>query len=204
MVDRITIQDRYITLSPHLDEGGRRSFAAGEARAAGYGRIAAVSQATGIAASTIARSLKELACGSDAPLDRIRRPGSGRKPLLATDATLLDDLLRLVSPSERGDPMSPLRWTCKSLRRLAGELRALGHRITHTGVGALLEQQKFSLQANSKTREGDSHPDRDAQFAHINASVAHAPHDSKGRFAGFAAKFKICPIETVFRNRRAL
>src|ERR1700759_3748021 len=93
MVDRTAIQDRYLALSPHLDERGRRSFAAGEARAAGYGGIAAVSQATGIAASTIGRGLKELACGSDVPLHRVRRPGGGRKPLLATDATLLGDLL---------------------------------------------------------------------------------------------------------------
>ena len=179
MVDRTAIQDRYLALSPHLDERGRRSFAAGEARAAGYGGIAAVSQATGIAASTIGRGLKELACGSDVPLHRVRRPGGGRKPLLATDATLLGDLLGLVSPSERGDPMSPLRWTCKSLRRLAGELTALGHRISHTVVGELLKQQKFSLQANSKTREGDSHPDRDAQFAHINASVTRALNEQQ-------------------------
>ena len=127
---------------------------AGEARAAGYGGIAAVSQATGIAPSTIGRGLKELACGSDVPLHRVRRPGGGRKSLLATDTTLLGDLLGLVSPSERGDPMSPLRWTCKSLRRLAGEMTALGHRISHTVVGELLKQQKFSLQANRKTREG--------------------------------------------------
>jgi hypothetical protein len=179
MVNRTAIHDRYIAVSPHLDERGRRSFAAGEARAAGYGGIAAVSEATGIAASTIGRGLKELACGSDVPLDCVRRPGGGRKPLLATDATLLRDLLGLVSPSERGDPMSPLRWTCKSLRRLAGELRALGHRISHTVVGELLKQQKFSLRANSKTREGDSHPDRDAQFAHINASVTRALNEQQ-------------------------
>ena len=179
MVDRAAIQDRYLALSGHLDERGRRSFAAGEARAAGYGGIAAVSQATGIAPSTIGRGLKELACGSDVPLHRVRRPGGGRKSLLATDATLLGDLLGLVSPSERGDPMSPLRWTCKSLRRLAGEMTALGHRISHTVIGELLKQQKFSLQANSKTREGDSHPDRDAQFAHINASVAHALNEQQ-------------------------
>ena len=87
------------------------------------------------------------------------------------DPKLLDYLLTLVAPSERGDPMSPLRWTCKSLRRLAAELRALGHRISHTVVGEVLKQQKFSLQGNRKTREGDSHPDRDAQFAYINESV---------------------------------
>jgi len=94
--------------------------------------------------------------------------------LTATDPALLEDLLALVSPSERGDPMSPLRWTCKGLRRLASELRAIGHKISHTVVGELLKGEKFSLQANRKTREGDSHPDRDAQFAHINASVSHA------------------------------
>jgi Rhodopirellula transposase DDE domain len=174
MVDSIPIRYRYVALSPHLDERGRRSFAASEARSAGYGGIAAVSRATGIAASTIGRGLKELVCGSAVAADRVRRPGGGRKPLVATDATLLADLLALVSPSERGDPMSPLRWTCKSLRRLAAELGARGHKISHTVVGELLRQQKFSLQANRKTREGDSHPDRDAQFAHINASVTRA------------------------------
>jgi transposase len=159
---------------PHLDERGRRSFAAGEARSAGYGGIAAVSRVTGIAASTIGRGLKELACGPELPADRVRRHGGGRKALVETNATLLDDLLALVSPSERGDPMSPLRWTCKGLRRLAKELGTRGHKISHTVVGELLKQQKFSLQANRKTREGDSHPDRDAQFAHINASVTRA------------------------------
>ena len=144
-------------------------FAAAEARAAGYGGIAAVSRATGLAPSTIGRGLKELAAGLEG--DRIRRHGGGRKALLVSDTKLLDDLLTLVAPSERGDPMSPLRWTCKSLRRLAAELRALGHRISHTVVGEVLKQQKFSLQGNRKTREGESHPDRDAQFAYINESV---------------------------------
>ena len=139
MVDHAAIRDRYVALSPHLDERGRRSFAAGEARAAGYGGIAAVSRATGIAASTIGRGLKELACGSGLPLNRVRRPGGGRKPLVATNPTLLDDLLALVEPSERGDPMSPLRWTCKSLRRLAAELAARGPQVSHTVVGELLQ-----------------------------------------------------------------
>jgi len=101
----------------------------------------------------------------------VRRPGGGRKLLVEKDATLLDDLLALVEPSERGDPMSPLRWTCKSLSQLAAALVAQGHRIGRTVVGELLHQQKFSLQANRKTREGDSHPDRNAQFVHINDSV---------------------------------
>ena len=170
MLDTDAIRERYTQLLPHLDEKGRRMFAAAEARAAGYGGIAAVSRATGLAASTIGRGLKELAAAG-LEGDRIRRHGGGRKALLVSDTKLLDDLLTLVAPSERGDPMSPLRWTCKSLRRLAAELRALGHRISHTVVGEVLKQQKFSLQGNRKTREGDSHPDRDAQFVYINESV---------------------------------
>ena len=174
MIDVTGIRDRYAAVSPHLDERGRRLFAAGEACSAGYGGIAAVVQATGIAASTIGRGLKELAQGSDLPMARVRRPGGGRKRLTATSTTLLADLMGLVSPGERGDPMSPLRWTCKSLRRLTTELQARGHKISRTVVGELLKQQKFSLQANRKTREGDDHPDRDAQFAHINARVTQA------------------------------
>jgi Rhodopirellula transposase DDE domain len=174
MIDPEVIRARFASLSPHLDERSRRLFAASEARAAGYGGVAAVSRATGIAASTIGRGLKELVNAERDEAARVRRPGGGRKPLVATDASLVGDLLALVSPSERGDPMSPLRWTCKSLRRLAAELTERGHRISHTVVGELLRQQKFSLQANRKTREGDDHPDRDAQFAYINQSVTAA------------------------------
>jgi hypothetical protein len=174
MIDTSAIRDRFVVLAPHLDERGRRSFAAAEARSAGYGGIAAVARATGIAPSTIGRGLAELAGASAVSADRNRRVGGGRKALTATDPALLEDLLALVSPSERGDPMSPLRWTCKGLRRLASELRAIGHKISHTVVGELLKGEKFSLQANRKTREGDSDPDRDAQFAHINASVSRA------------------------------
>jgi hypothetical protein len=171
MVDPVAIRARYEALLPHLDERGRRVFAACEARAAGYGGIAAVSRATGIAASTIGRGLDELADAARLDTCRVRRPGGGRKPLVLTDASLMDDLLLLVSPGERGDPMSPLRWTCKSLRRLAAELAERGHRVSHTVVGELLKRCHFSLQANRKTREGDEHPDRDAQFEHINRCV---------------------------------
>ena len=121
--------------------------------------------------STIGRGLKELAAPERLDSDAGCRPGGGRKKLLATDATLLADLLALVEPDARGDPMSPLRWTCKSLSRLTASLVAQGHRIGRTVVGELLHQQKFSLQANRKTREGDSHPDRNAQFVHINDCV---------------------------------
>lgn len=170
------IRDRFLAVEGQLSERGRRLFAAAEAQGAGYGGIAAVVRATGIAASTIGRGLKELALGSEAALtaEQVRRPGGGCKALTASDGTLLEDLMALVSPGERGDPMSGLRWTCKSLRRLAGELREKGHKISHTVVGELLKAQKFSLQANRKTREGGNHPDRDAQFAHIDAEVTQA------------------------------
>jgi len=174
MIDPAGLCARFALLLPHLDERGRRLFAATKARAAGYGGIAAVSRATGLAVSTIGRGLKELATAARLDADRVRRPGGGRKPLGATDTARLDDLLALVAPSERGDPMLPLRWTGKSLRRLAGDRAARGHRISHTGVGERLKPQKFSLQANGKTREGRSHPDRDAPFASISQSVSAA------------------------------
>ena len=174
MIDSDAIRERFASLSPHLDERGRRLFAATEANSAGYGGIAAVTRITGIAASTIGRGLGELAQNVGLEAGRLRRPGGGRKPLVAKDPGLLPALLALVEPTARGDPMSALRWTCKSLRRLAAELTARGHPVSHTVVGELLTQQKFSLQANRKTREGGDHPDRDAQFLHIDQSVADA------------------------------
>jgi hypothetical protein len=171
MIELDPIRERFAALSPHLNERERRLLAASEARAIGYGGIAVVSRATGIAASTIGRGLNELAGQITVAPDRVRRPGGGRKTLVVTDPALLPDLMALVEPSERGDPMSPLRWTCKSTRNLAAELAAQGHQISHTVVGELLKQQRFTLQGNSKTREGGDHPDRDAQFVHINQSV---------------------------------
>ena len=158
-------------MEPHLDERQRRLFAASEAKAAGRGGIAAVASITGHAPSTIGRGLKDLAGTTPLEPGRIRRKGGGRKSLVASDPTLLDDLNGLVEPDARGDPMSPLRWTCKSLTRLAAELETLGHRIGRTVLAELLKAQKFSLQANRKTREGADHPDRDAQFAFINTAV---------------------------------
>src|SRR5216683_2814396 len=172
MIDVEAIRQRFSAVAPFLDERGRRVIAAAEAAAAGYGGIAAVSAATGIAASTIGRGLRELS--EPRELDRIRRPGGGRKPSVAKDATLLTDLGALVEPTSRGDPQSPLRWTCKSVRRLAQELQAQGHQVGRTLVSELLDDMGYSLQANRKTREGDSHPDRDAQFQHINAAVSAA------------------------------
>ena len=174
MIDHEPIRARFVALKPHLDERSRRVLAAAEAKAAGYGGIAAVWRATGIAPSTIGRALRELADGSGPPLGLVRHPGGGRKPLVETDTGLLDALLALVEPTTRGDPESALRWTCKSLRRLEAELRAQGHPISRTVIGELLKEQGFSLQANCKTREGDSHPDRDAQFSYINELVSTA------------------------------
>jgi hypothetical protein len=171
MIDTQMIRERYAALSQHLDERARRVFAATEAKTAGYGGIAAISRATGIAASTIGRGLKELAAAQVLDLGRVRRPGGGGKKRVAQDATLLSDLLALVEPDARGDPMSPLRWTCKSLSQLTRALVAKGHRVGRTLVSELLRQNKFSLQANRKTREGGSHPDRNAQFNHLNESV---------------------------------
>jgi hypothetical protein len=175
MIDLSPIRARFASLSPHLDERERRLFAATEALSVGYGGIAAVARATGIAVSTIGRGLNELkgvSCPADAT--RVRRPGGGRKALVSASPTLLNDLLAMVEPTARGDPMSPLRWTCKGTRRLAKELTAMGHKISRTVVGELLNAQKFSLQGNRKTLEGGQSPDRDAQFHHINISVTKA------------------------------
>ena len=172
VIDIEPIRERFSAVAPFLDERGRRLVAAAEAFAAGYGGIAAVAIATGVAPSTIGRGLKELA--QDEPSERIRRPGAGRKRTVSKDPTLLPDLEVLVEPTTRGDPESPLRWTCKSLRRLAQVLQAQGHAVSRTLVGHLLNEAGYSLQGNRKTTEGDSHPDRDAQFGYINTQVTTA------------------------------
>jgi len=177
VIDVEPIRERFSTVAPFLDERGRRLVAAAEAFAAGYGGIAAVAMATGMAPSTIGRGLKELA--QDEPSERVRRPGAGRKPAIVKDPTLVADLEALVEPTTRGDPESPLRWTCKSVRRLAEALQQQGHQVSRTLVGELLNATGYSLQGNRKTKEGDSHPDRDAQFAYINAQVAAALADQQ-------------------------
>jgi Rhodopirellula transposase DDE domain len=174
VIDTALIRQRFDSVAPFLDERGRRLVAASEAVAAGHGGIAAVAAATGIAPSTIGRGIEELSLGEDRLLGRVRRPGGGRKPTIEKDPMLLSDLEALVEPTSRGDPEQPLRWTCKSLRQLAGELKAQGHQVSHTLVGELLEGLDYSLQGNRKTKEGSSHPDRDAQFRYINDQVAEA------------------------------
>ena len=168
MIDVAAIKLRFEALNPVLDERGRRRFAAAEALSAGRGGIAAVSEATGIARSTIGYGLRELrGTAPDSAGGGVRRRGAGRKPLTQTDPTLLHDLQALVDPATCGDPMSPLKWTSKSLRHLATALRGMGHRVGHDVVGSLLKSLGYSLQANRKTLEGASHVDRDAQFQHI-------------------------------------
>jgi Rhodopirellula transposase DDE domain len=174
MIEHRAIEERFLAVTPYLDERSRRLFAAAEAQAAGYGGIAAVWRATGIAPSTIGRALKQLANGSGPPVGQIRHAGGGRKSLVERDGGLIGALLAVVEPTARGDPESSLLWTCKSLRRIAAELREQGHPISHTVVGELLKEMNFSLQANRKTTEGDSHPDRDAQFRYINNVVTTA------------------------------
>jgi transposase len=170
-VDIGTLQAKYASLAPVLTERSRRLWAATEARALGHGGIAAVERATGISRSTIERGLRQLE--SDEPLspDRTRRPGGGRKRATDKDTMLMADLDALVEPTSSGDPDSPLRWTSKSLRRLAEELQAMGHTASHRLVADLLHSSGYSLQANRKTREGPQHPDRDAQFRYINDQV---------------------------------
>ena len=171
MVDEEAIGAKFRMLAGQLDERGLRLWAAAEAESQGRGGTAAVARATGIAPSTIRRGRGELASGLSPGPGRVRRPGAGRKALTESDPTLLADLERLLDGESRGDHERPLRWTAKSLRNLAGELRAQGHEISARSVAPLLRRLGYSLQANAKTREGASHPDRDAQFRHINATV---------------------------------
>lgn len=166
------IARRYNLIEWALDERLRRLFSAAEAKVLGHGGITVVATATGVSRRAIHAGLKELKSRKpdERPMgSRIRQPGAGRKKSTETDATLQRDLELLVEPLTRGDPESPLRWTCKSLRTLAGELGKMKHEVSHTQVGKLLVKLGYSLQANKKTLEGISHPDRNAQFEHINA-----------------------------------
>ncbi|HEY8286846.1 MAG TPA: ISAzo13 family transposase [Chloroflexota bacterium] len=167
------VRKRYALASEGLDERGRRQLVAAEALALGWGGVQLVSKATGVARGTITLGLKELR-GQVAPppVGKSRRPGGGRKAIVAKDPEVLVALERLVEPSTRGDPESPLRWTCKSVRKLAAELCARGHQVSQEWVRRTLQALRYRLHANRKTREGGDHPDRDAQFAHINATAS--------------------------------
>ncbi len=170
-MDTGILQAKYTSLAPVLTERSRRLWAATEARALGHGGIALVERATGISRSTIARGIRELESGDTLSSDRTRRPGGGRKRATDKDATLAAHLEVLVEPTASGDPSSPLRWTSKSVRRLAEELRSMGHVVSHRLVAEMLHASGYSLQANRKTREGTQSPDRDAQFRYISEQV---------------------------------
>lgn len=172
MINIGAIKSRFERLAPFLDERGRRLFVANEALAAGRGGVAAASRATGVARSTIGRGLTELRCGNSLEAGRIRRPGGGGKPKTETEPGLLEALEELVRSAIRGDPQAALLWVSRSQRQLARTLAERGFTASQKLVGKLLRQLGFSLQANRKTREGARHPDRDAQFEHINHKIA--------------------------------
>jgi len=165
------IRNKYRHLSSELDERGRRMWAAIEARSLGRGGIVAVATATGISDRTIRTGIKNLDSSEPLAPDRQRRRGGGRKSLTDEQPGLVEALDRMINPTTRGDPMSPLRWTCKSTRTLAAELCKQGYIVSPSTVRGLLTTLGYSLQANRKKREGKQHPDRDAQFQHINARV---------------------------------
>jgi hypothetical protein len=158
---------KFGAIFPHLDERQRRLLMGAEARALGHGGIRLVARAAGVREATVSAGAGELEAGAG-PLGRVRRPGGGRKKAAGADPGLVPALLALVEPDERGDPMSPLRWTAKSTRTLAAELTRQGHKVSADTVGDLLRAEGFSLQGNAKTVEGRQHPDRDAQFRYIN------------------------------------
>jgi transposase len=171
VIDELAIGERYRALAGEFDERRRRLWAAAEARSHGRGGVTAVARATGMSPTTIYKGLRELASGETLAPGRVRRPGGGRKRLSEQDPTLLRDLERLLDADSRGDPESPLRWTAKSVRKLADALREQGHQVHFTTVAKLLRGLGYSLQANAKTREGASDPDRDAQFRQISETV---------------------------------
>jgi len=170
MIDESPLRIRYDAVRCSLDERGRRLSAAAEAKAAGYGGIAAAARETKVARSTIGRGLKDLR-DPDSLTGKVRRNGGGSPRLTARDPTLLEDLRQLLEPATMGDPMRPLRWVSKSHDKLATALRAMGHKVSSSSLPKLLEELKYCRHFNRKTKESGKHPDRDAQFEYINAKV---------------------------------
>ncbi|MGO9898862.1 MAG: ISAzo13 family transposase [Solirubrobacteraceae bacterium] len=171
MIDESRIAERYRALGPELNERQRRLWAASEARSHGRGGVAAVVRATGISKNTVVRGIAELGAGTHLDAGRVRRAGAGRPRLTDSDPELVEALEALVAPATRGDPESPLRWCSKSLAKIADALVAAGHQVSDRSAGKLLRGLGFRLHANQKTREGKQHPDRDAQFGHINKTA---------------------------------
>ena len=177
-VTRAMLAAKFEAIFPHLDERQRRLLMGAEARALGHGGIRLVARAAGVREATVSLGVSELDSG-DEPLGRVRRPGGGRKRAADLDPGLRPALLALAGPDERGDPVSPLRWTAKSTRALAAELTCQGHRVSADTVGDLLRAEGFSLQGNAKTIEGKRHPDRDAQFRYISEQAS--AHQAAGQ-----------------------
>jgi hypothetical protein len=169
--DLTGIKTRFAVLNRFLDERSRRLLAGAESLALGRGGMLAVSRVTGLSRPVIRQGVAELKDGKATLSGRVRRPGGGRKKISQSDPAVVTDLERLVEPVTRGDPESPLCWTCKSVRRLAQELTHQGHQISHPVVAELLDELGYSLQANRKTKEGQQHPDRNAQFEYISRKV---------------------------------
>ena len=169
-----TLRDKLGGIWSLLDERARRLVAANEAQSLGYGGVCAVQRACGLSRVTISKGIREIAEGLALPEGRIRKAGAGRKRITEQDPGLLPALDRLIEPETRGDPESPLRWICKSTQALARELAREKHPVCAVKVGQLLHAQHYSLQSNRKTEEGAGHPDRDAQFRHINERVKEA------------------------------
>lgn len=165
------LSQKFVAVWPLLDERTRRLVASNEAMALGYGGISIVGRACGLSRKAIAKGIEEIKNGFCPSDDRIRRTGAGRKKITVDDPHLMDALERLIDPATRGDPESPLRWICKSTRTLAKQLSKQNHPISHVKVAQLLHDNNYSLQSNGKTEEGEDHPDRDAQFRHINTQV---------------------------------
>ena len=171
MSDVETIKQLYDILYSVMDERDRRLLVAAGAMSIGYGGVSQISRATSVCRETISHGIKELRESKELRSGRIRKEGGGRKKTVQTDPTLRTDLESLIEPVTRGDPESPLRWTCKSVRKLAGELRVMGHKTSHRMVAELLHEMNYSLQANRKTIEGSAHPDRNAQFEYISDKI---------------------------------
>ena len=170
MDDDQRLAQKLTAILPHLNEAQRRVLLAAEAQALGRGGITRVARAAGVSRATIHAALRDQALPR---AGRVRRSGGGRKKTRDRDPTLVADLEALVSPDTRGDPMSPLRWTCKSTHQLANALQQRGHQVSERIVRELLHEAHYSLQANAKTREGHQHADRDAQFQYLNQRVKH-------------------------------
>lgn len=165
------LTDKFRSVWPFLDERTRRLMAAGEARALGYGGVSLIHRASGLSRKAITKGIHEIEAGSMPGEGRIRQPGAGRKPITVTDSHLVETLEEMVDEQTRGDPESPLRWICKSTRAIANQLGRQRHPVSHTKVAQILHDLDYRLQSNRKTEEGKDHPDRDAQFRHINAAV---------------------------------